>query len=66
MFSTVVRHPIAKLQSAPVIFIQYLAAMAVVEGIKSYDEGYDKIPVKLKWPNDICKTCLNLLYIYIC
>lgn len=29
--------------------------MAVVKGIKSYAKGYDKIPVKLKWPNDICK-----------
>lgn len=55
LFSTVVRHPIAKLQSAPVIFIQYLAAMAVVKGIKSYDKGYEKMPVKMKWPNDICE-----------
>lgn len=53
LFSTVVRHPIAKLQSAPVIFIQYLAAMAVVKGIKSYDKGYEQMPVKMKWPNDI-------------
>ncbi|KAF9886710.1 biotin holocarboxylase synthetase [Aspergillus nanangensis] len=53
MFSTVLRHPVAKLQSAPVVFIQYLAAMAVVQGIKSYDEGFDKMPVKVKWPNDV-------------
>ncbi|PKX99848.1 biotin apo-protein ligase [Aspergillus campestris IBT 28561] len=53
MFSTVVHHPIDKLQSAPVIFIQYLAAMAVVQGIKSYDKGYEAMPVKLKWPNDV-------------
>jgi len=55
IFSTVVRHPIEKIQSAPVVFLQYLAAMAVVKGIKSYTKGYEKIPVKLKWPNDICK-----------
>ncbi|KAJ5725663.1 uncharacterized protein N7483_007020 [Penicillium malachiteum] len=53
IFSTVVRHPVEKIQSAPVIFIQYLSAMAVVKGIKSYAKGYEKIPVKLKWPNDI-------------
>lgn len=55
MFSTVIRHPLGKLQSAPVVFIQYLAAMAVVSGIKSYGVGYDTMPVKMKWPNDICQ-----------
>jgi biotin--protein ligase len=44
-----------KMQSAPVVFIQYLAAMAVVQGVKSYDKGFDKLPIKLKWPNDVCK-----------
>ncbi|KAJ5907447.1 hypothetical protein N7495_000129 [Penicillium taxi] len=53
IFSTVVHHPIEKIQSAPVVFIQYLAAMAVVKGIRSYAKGYDKVPVKMKWPNDI-------------
>ncbi|KAL5343862.1 biotin-protein ligase [Aspergillus crustosus] len=53
IFSTVVRHPMEKMQSAPVVLIQYLAALAVVQGIRSYDEGYDAMPVKLKWPNDI-------------
>ncbi|KAF7131047.1 hypothetical protein CNMCM5793_004034 [Aspergillus hiratsukae] len=53
IFSTVVRHPIEKIQSAPVVFIQYLAAMAVVQGIKSYDVGFENMPVKLKWPNDV-------------
>ena len=48
---------------APVVFVQYLAAMAIVEGIKSYDNGYRNLPIKLKWPNDICKrpARLNLL-----
>lgn len=54
IFSTVVRHPIEKIQSAPVVFIQYLSAMAVVKGIKSYAKGYENLPVKMKWPNDIC------------
>lgn len=64
MFSTVLRHPVEKLQSAPVVFIQYLAAMAVVQGIKSYDEGFEAMPVKVKWPNDVCACpllCLVLL-----
>lgn len=54
MFSTVIRHPMAQMQSAPVVFVQYLAAMAIVNGIKSYDGNlYKNMPIKLKWPNDI-------------
>ncbi|CAA9966406.1 Biotin-[acetyl-CoA-carboxylaseligase] [Pyrenophora teres f. maculata] len=53
MFSTVLRHSFALSQSAPVIFIQYLSALAIIRGIKSYAPGYQDIPVKLKWPNDI-------------
>lgn len=55
IFSTVIRHPVSLLNHAPVVFLQYLAALAIVEGIKNYDNGYQNIPVKLKWPNDICK-----------
>ncbi|OAL72089.1 biotin-[acetyl-CoA-carboxylase] [Trichophyton violaceum] len=53
MFSVCVHHPVDKLMSAPVVFIQYLVAMAMVQGVKSYDKGYDTLPIKLKWPNDI-------------
>lgn len=54
MFSVVIRHPMTSLGTAPVVFVQYLAAMAIVQGIKSYDgKLYSKLPVKLKWPNDI-------------
>ncbi|KAI9700829.1 MAG: biotin holocarboxylase synthetase [Candelina mexicana] len=53
MFSTCIRHPMEKMNSAPVVFMQYLTALAIVEGIKSYDTGYRDVPVKLKWPNDI-------------
>ncbi|KAF2724561.1 class II aaRS and biotin synthetase [Polychaeton citri CBS 116435] len=53
MFSTVLRHALALSTSAPVTFIQYIAALAIVEGIKGYDNGFQKMPVKLKWPNDI-------------
>ncbi|KAI9854124.1 MAG: biotin holocarboxylase synthetase [Vezdaea acicularis] len=55
MFSTVIRHPISSMNSAPVVFVQYLVALAIVDGIKSYDDAgsYADVPVKLKWPNDI-------------
>ena len=39
----------------PIVFIQYIAAIAIVEAIQSYGQGYEKIPVKIKWPNDICE-----------
>lgn len=55
MFSTVVRHPVSLTSHAPVVFLQYLAALAIVEGIKTYDAGYKDLEVKLKWPNDICE-----------
>lgn len=55
MFSLVIRHPVALTAQAPVIFLQYLAALAIVQGIKTYDVGYKNLPIKLKWPNDICK-----------
>ncbi|KAF7549424.1 hypothetical protein G7046_g8351 [Stylonectria norvegica] len=35
------------------VFIQYIAAIAIVEAIQSYDRGYGALPIKLKWPNDI-------------
>ena len=57
MFSTIVRHPVSITSHAPVVFLQYLAALAIVQGIKTYDVGYKDLPVKLKWPNDICKSC---------
>lgn len=56
MFSTVIRHSAEAAARAPVVFVQYLASLAIVEGIKSYDMGYRELPIKLKWPNDICKA----------
>lgn len=53
MFSTVFKHSMTLSTSAPVVFVQYLAAMAVVKGIHSYDRGYENLPIRLKWPNDI-------------
>lgn len=60
MFSTVIRHPMALMSRAPVVFVQYLAAMAIVQGVKTYEGSagpgksrYADVPIKLKWPNDI-------------
>lgn len=69
MFSTVLRHPLALGARAPVVFVQYLAALAVAEGVRCYGlptsaaggdaddpesaRAYAALPVRLKWPNDI-------------
>ncbi|KAK0644034.1 biotin-protein ligase [Cercophora newfieldiana] len=54
LMSTVINHPAHHAATRPIVFLQYLAAIAIVEAVKSYDVGdYAKIPVKLKWPNDI-------------
>jgi len=52
-FSTILKHAMELSVQAPVVFIQYLTAIAIVEGIKTYAPGYQDMPVKLKWPNDI-------------
>jgi biotin--protein ligase len=49
------KHAMEISNTAPVVFVQYLSAIAIVEAIHSYDKGYENLPVKLKWPNDICK-----------
>ncbi|KAI1160287.1 class II aaRS and biotin synthetase [Nemania serpens] len=53
LMSTVINHPAHLATSRPIVFIQYLAAVAVVQAIKTYDAGYEQLPVRLKWPNDI-------------
>ncbi|KAI8337299.1 biotin-protein ligase [Chlamydoabsidia padenii] len=50
-FSLEIRHSV-RLTHASVVFIQYLIALAVVESIRSRP-GYEDIPLRLKWPNDI-------------
>ncbi|KAI8089957.1 biotin-protein ligase [Halteromyces radiatus] len=50
-FSLEVRHSL-QLSHAPVVFIQYIIALAVVESIRSRP-GYEQVPLRLKWPNDI-------------
>lgn len=54
IFSTVINHPAFLVTRRPIVFLQYIAAIAIVEAIQSYHETYKDIPVKLKWPNDIC------------
>ena len=54
-FSTCVRHRWQLGSIAPVVFVQYLVALAVVEAIQNYASGYSDLPVRLKWPNDICE-----------
>ena len=53
IMSTVINHPAHLAPSRPIVFIQYLAAIAIVQAVKSYDAGYSEVPVKIKWPNDI-------------
>ncbi|KAH8666508.1 biotin-protein ligase [Xylariales sp. PMI_506] len=53
IMSTVINHPAHVAATRPIVFIQYLAAIAIVQAVKTYDKGYENMPVKLKWPNDI-------------
>nr|RBQ91679.1 hypothetical protein FVER53263_02363 [Fusarium verticillioides] len=53
IFSTVINHAAHLAVTRPVVFIQYITAIAMVEAVQSYDRGYENIPIKLKWPNDI-------------
>jgi biotin--protein ligase len=50
-FSMVLRHPI-QARHASAVFIQYLVALAVVESVCTLP-GYEDVPLRLKWPNDI-------------
>ncbi|KAF9186942.1 biotin holocarboxylase synthetase [Haplosporangium sp. Z 767] len=50
-FSMVLRHPV-RATHASAVFVQYLVALAVVESVCSLP-GYEDLPLKLKWPNDI-------------
>ncbi|KAK4665763.1 biotin holocarboxylase synthetase [Podospora pseudopauciseta] len=53
IMSTVINHPAHLTSTRPIVFIQYLAAIAIVEAIKTYDVGYEDFPAKVKWPNDV-------------
>lgn len=53
--STVLRMPLQDDRGLPfpMVFTQYIASLAIVEAIRNYGPGYDSIPVRLKWPNDM-------------
>uniref|UniRef100_A0A060TDA3 ARAD1D41668p n=1 Tax=Blastobotrys adeninivorans TaxID=409370 RepID=A0A060TDA3_BLAAD len=52
--SGVLRIPIQVLTGrSPIVFIQYIVSLAMVEAIRSYGIGYEELPVRIKWPNDI-------------
>ncbi|KAK3952032.1 biotin-protein ligase [Pseudoneurospora amorphoporcata] len=56
IMSTVINHASKVIASRPLAFINYLAAIAIVEAIKGYDHTqdiYQKLDVKIKWPNDV-------------
>ena len=53
MFSTVVHHPAQLAHSSPVVFVQYLAAVATVRAVRAYGKGHARLPVRIKWPNDV-------------
>ncbi|CAK7267884.1 biotin holocarboxylase synthetase [Sporothrix epigloea] len=57
IMSTVINHPhrfgSGTSGNRPVVFVQYLAAIAIVDAIHSYAPGLETLDVKLKWPNDI-------------
>ena len=63
LFSIVLRHDPKPHGFASVIWFQYIAAMAVVDGVKKYRPSYDDdesqhavygdVPIYIKWPNDI-------------
>lgn len=36
-----------------IVFVQYLAMLAYCKAIVSYAPGYEDLPVRIKWPNDL-------------
>lgn len=52
VFTFVLTYDLTKMH-APVVLVQYLAALATVMATKTYKPGWDKIPIKIKWPNDV-------------
>lgn len=39
--------------SSPIVFVQYLTSLAMVEALRGYGPGYEDMPIFLKWPNDL-------------
>lgn len=36
-----------------IVFVQYLSMLAYCQAITSYGPGYEDLPVRIKWPNDL-------------
>jgi biotin---protein ligase len=51
LFSYIVHLP--RWLSYRLVFVQYLVSLAIVEGIKSYADGWEDVNVAIKWPNDV-------------
>ncbi|VEU24075.1 DEKNAAC105247 [Brettanomyces naardenensis] len=51
--STLHKLPLPSAQRSPIVFLQYLSAMAFTKAIWEYGEGYSEVPLRIKWPNDI-------------
>ncbi|ODV93811.1 hypothetical protein PACTADRAFT_46022 [Pachysolen tannophilus NRRL Y-2460] len=59
-FSQVLKLPLQAASTSPIVFIQYLVSLAMVEAVLNYGnvvsesgQDYSFIPVRIKWPNDI-------------
>lgn len=50
--SGVLRVPVSECRHS-LVFVQYLSSLAMVEAIQSFGVHYQRLGVKLKWPNDI-------------
>lgn len=56
IMSTLINLEASLMATRPLAFVNYLAAIAIVEAIRGYDQTndvYQKLDVKIKWPNDI-------------
>ncbi|GMF03163.1 unnamed protein product [Ambrosiozyma monospora] len=51
--STLMKLPLKNQDIHPVSFVQYIATIAYIQAILTYGPGYENIPVRIKWPNDI-------------
>lgn len=40
-------------KNVSIVFVQYISMLAYCKAIISYGEGYDDLPVRIKWPNDL-------------
>ena len=51
LFSFIIHLP--RKLSFRLVFVQYLVSLAIVEGIRTYADGWEDVNVSIKWPNDV-------------